>query len=150
MADPGKVKQFPFRSSTFEIDFNLMTVAMTQKMNKVIGTARAKKSAVIDVPIDIGESESKWASKNREKLLDRNKIRRSDESVEEFAVRVNLSNMESQEYALDVLNGLAPLFGQAPVSEDDFQASNWPKLSEWLWSVFREAGVPAEEYNLKS
>lgn len=125
-----------------------MTPAKISEMKEVLAQIRGARSLYSRVPMKEGEEHDKYLE--RATMQDPELKRREDESVEEHASRVMRPKAEPVEMGFLILNGLAPLFDQAPVDRKDFDTAVWPVTRDFLFNVLNWCELPAGDFSPKS
>lgn len=93
------------------------------------------------------ETEDEWKARVQP-LLDKEKIRKKGESVEDHQRRLfSPSGGDTHKIAFEIVTAIASVFQpKVVVSPEDYKEANWLKIKLFLFDILNLADIPCDEF----
>lgn len=146
-----QMKQLPkiykdFGGKRIVFDVQKMTPEMMEKIKEVIGEIRAKDSIYVRMPANEDQDHKEYLEEAQ--LSDPELMRRYGESEQAHAKRILSPKMNTADRAFDIINGLAPLFGQPVLDREEYNRVPMHEIRTFVFNIlnFSDCEVAAEFY----
>lgn len=134
-----------FGQRQFIVDCNHLTYEHAVELAEKVAAVRMRNSLLSKFPMEEEETREKWLERI-EPLLAQDRLRRSNESIDDHLKRLFGGNIASHDAAYDVINVIAEVFGNQAVDKDDFKKANFLQIKAFIFDVLSLADVPADEF----
>lgn len=138
-----------FGTRQFIVNCNDLTYDRAVELADRVSEVRSKSSLLSKYPMEEGETREKWLERIQP-LLEKDRARKENESVEDHLKRLFNSRVDSHEAAFDIINAIGATFGNPSVTMEEFKSVNWIALKAFIYDVLDQADIDASEFRPRS